>query len=116
MMWSLEYDPDLFSLYEEPSSAMEKAEGSKGKAKSIRQCGKFERENLKNGGKSSEAPLPISVFLVASVLKDRSSKLMSEARGIDDVVKVRFLGSIKWVRNGYSSSIYKLSSGKRLHP
>ncbi|KAK4804876.1 hypothetical protein SAY86_004693 [Trapa natans] len=88
MMWALEFDPDLFSLYEYPNSANEKAEGSKGKAKSIRQCGKFERENLKNGGKSSEAPLPISVFLVASVLKDRSSKLMTEARGLDDVVKI----------------------------
>lgn len=115
MMWALEYDPDLFSLYEEPNSATEKAEGSKGKAKSIRQCGKFERENLKNAGKSSEAPLPISVFLVASVLKDRSSKLMTEAQGLDDVVKVRFLITIKWFRNGYSSGINKIS-GKRLPP
>jgi hypothetical protein len=87
MMWALEYDPDLFSLYEEPESASEKAEGSKGKAKS-RHCGKFERENLKNGGKNSEPPLPISIFLVASVLKDKSSKLLHEARGLDDVVKV----------------------------
>ena len=87
MMWALEYDPDLFHLYEEPESADEKSEGSKGKAKSFRQCGKFERENMRNG-KSSEAPLPISVFLVASVLKDKSSKLLQEARGLDDVVKV----------------------------
>lgn len=87
MMWALEYDPDLFSLYEEPESASEKAEGSKGKAKS-RHCGKFERENLKNGGKNSEPPLPISIFLVASVLKDKSSKLLHEARGLDDVVKI----------------------------
>ncbi|XWS09849.1 hypothetical protein CRYUN_Cryun39dG0024700 [Craigia yunnanensis] len=86
MMWTLEYDPDLFSLYEEPESNIEKAEGSKGKAKSIRQCGKYERENLKI--KSSDAPLPISVFLVASVLKDKSSKLLQEARGLDDVVKI----------------------------
>ncbi|TXG67854.1 hypothetical protein EZV62_009129 [Acer yangbiense] len=87
MMWALEYDPDLFHMYEEPESADEKAEGSKGKAKSFRQCGKFERENMRNG-KSSEAPLPISVFLVASVLKDKSSKLLQEARGLDDVVKI----------------------------
>ncbi|KAI9185769.1 hypothetical protein LWI28_010478 [Acer negundo] len=87
MMWALEYDPDLFHIYEEPESADEKAEGSKGKAKSFRQCGKFERENMRNG-KSSEAPLPISVFLVASVLKDKSSKLLQEARGLDDVVKI----------------------------
>lgn len=97
MMWALEYDPDLFSMYEEPEFAGEKAEGSKGKPKSIRQCGKYERENLKNGGKSSDAPLPISVFLVASVLKEKSSKLQQEARGLDDVIKVSmhlFLGSI----------------------
>lgn len=88
MMWALEYDPDLFLLYEEPESASEKAEGSKGKAKSRRQCGKYERANMKNGAKNSEAPLPISIFLVASVLKDKSTRLLQEARGLDDVVKV----------------------------
>lgn len=86
MMWALEYDPDLFSLYANSGSNVEKAEGSKGKPKSIRQCGKYERENMKI--KSSDAPLPISVFLVASVLKDKSSKLLQEARGLDDVVKI----------------------------
>lgn len=89
MMWALEYDPDLFYLYEEAeSAASNKSEGSKAKAKSVRQCGKYERENMKNGAKTSEAPLPISVFLVASVLKDKSSKLLQEARGLDDVVKI----------------------------
>jgi hypothetical protein len=87
MMWALEYDPDSFSVYEEPGFATEKAEGSKGKVKSTRQLGKFERENVKNGA-HAEGPLPISVFLVASVLKDKSAKLLTEARGIDDVVKV----------------------------
>ncbi|KAL9444376.1 hypothetical protein AB3S75_017542 [Citrus x aurantiifolia] len=89
MMWALEYDPHLFYLYEEAESAAStKSEGSKAKAKSIRQCGKYERENMRNGAKTSEAPLPISVFLVASVLKDKSSKLLQEARGLDDVVKI----------------------------
>ncbi|KAI6687446.1 hypothetical protein NL676_024274 [Syzygium grande] len=88
MMWALEFDPDLFSLYEDPEAANEKVEGCKGKVKSIRQCGKFERENIRNGAKSSEASLPISLFLVASVLKDKSSKLLQEARGLDDVVKI----------------------------
>ncbi|KAJ0103498.1 hypothetical protein Patl1_04294 [Pistacia atlantica] len=91
MMWALEYDPDLFSLYEEAELVGDKADGSKAKAKSVRQCGKFERENMKNKGKNSEAPLPISVFLVASVLKDKSSKLLQEARGLDDVVKVSLM-------------------------
>ncbi|XP_021807343.1 TBC1 domain family member 15-like isoform X3 [Prunus avium] len=93
MMWALEYDPDLFSVYEESDTDSEKAEGSKGKAKSIRQCGKYERENMKSGANNSEAPLPISVFLVASVLKDKSSKLLTEARGLDDVVKVLSLST-----------------------
>ncbi|XP_052177205.1 uncharacterized protein LOC127791391 [Diospyros lotus] len=88
MMWALEYDPDLFAIYEEPHSVAERPEGSKVKPKSISQCGKFERENMKNGAKNSDAPLPISVFLVASVLKDRSARLLTEARGLDDVVKI----------------------------
>ncbi|XP_010538042.1 PREDICTED: TBC1 domain family member 15-like isoform X2 [Tarenaya hassleriana] len=88
MMWALEYDPELFDLYEDAQFGCEKTEGSRGKPKSINQCGKYERENMKNGGKGTEAPLPMSIFLVASVLKDKSSKLMTEARGLDDVVKI----------------------------
>ncbi|OAY67284.1 TBC1 domain family member 15-like [Ananas comosus] len=88
MMWALEYDPDIYYMYEDPGIITEKNEGSKGKVKSTRQLGKYERENMKNGAKSSDAPLPISVFLVASVLKDKSAKLMTEARGLDDVVKI----------------------------
>lgn len=88
MMWALEYDPDLFSMYEEPG-AIDKTDGSKGKAKSIRHFGKYERDNLKNGGKhAEEGPLPITVFLVASVLREKSAKLLHEAHGLDDVVKV----------------------------
>ncbi|CAH8321642.1 unnamed protein product [Eruca vesicaria subsp. sativa] len=90
MMWALEYDPEMYSLYEELEFEGEKTEGSsKGKPKLIKQCGKYKRENMKNDGKANaEGPLPISVFLVASVLKDKSSKLMTEARGLDDVVKI----------------------------
>ncbi|KAL6570844.1 hypothetical protein OROGR_000394 [Orobanche gracilis] len=87
MMWALEYDPDLFSMYENHQSVFKKPEGSEGKAKSRRQCGKFERENLRNRRKYGSAPSPLSVFLVASVLKDKSSKL-TEARGLDEVVKI----------------------------
>ncbi|KAK4778757.1 hypothetical protein SAY86_006285 [Trapa natans] len=94
MMWALEYDPGLFSMYEEQpqpstSTSTEMSDGPRGgKPKSSRQCGKFERENMRNAGKSSEAPLPISIFLVASVMKDKSDKLLTEARGLDDVVKI----------------------------
>ncbi|CAK9150276.1 unnamed protein product [Ilex paraguariensis] len=87
MMWALEYDPYLFSVYEDSKSASEKHKGSKGKPKSMRQFGKYERDNRKNGV-NSQAHLPISVFLVASVLENRSSKLLTEARGLDDVVKI----------------------------
>lgn len=87
MMWALEYDPDIFSLYEEPG-VNDKNSGTKVKPKSIRQFGKFERENMKNKLKDSQAPLPISVFLVASVLQAKSSILLAQARGLDDVVKI----------------------------
>lgn len=89
-MWALEYDPDIFSMYEEQGLISEKRKGFEGKVKSTRQYGKYEREKLKNGGKNTDA-LPISVFLVASVLESKSSKLLQEARGLDDVVKVRNL-------------------------
>lgn len=86
MMWALEYDPDMFYQYEDSGSDMEKTEGAKLRQKSTRRCGKYERENMKV--KNPEAHLPISVFLVASVLKDKSSTLLQEARGLDDVVQV----------------------------
>ena len=88
MMWALEYDPDLYSLYEEQEAGADKKEGSKERVKSIRQFGKYERENMRNASKT-DGPVPISVFLVASVLKDKSAKLLQEARGLDDVVKVK---------------------------
>ncbi|VFQ95204.1 unnamed protein product [Cuscuta campestris] len=88
MMWALEYDPNLFLTYEDPDSSTEISEGSKGQTKAIYQCGKYEREYLKNAVKSKEPPLPISVFLVANVLKEKSPKLLLEARGLDDVVKI----------------------------
>ncbi|EPS74117.1 hypothetical protein M569_00638, partial [Genlisea aurea] len=100
MMWALEYDPDMFSIYEDHETASEKCEGSsKVKQKMRQKYGKFERENHRNGSKttvssssssssaSSSSPLPISVFLVASVLKDKSS-VLTEAQGLDDVVKI----------------------------
>lgn len=84
MMWALEYDPELFSLYEG-------GETQKVKRKSKGQYGKYERAKMRNRGRGSgpqQQQLPISVFLVASVLQDRSDKLMREARGLDDVVKI----------------------------
>lgn len=70
MMWALEYDPYLFSIYEDQESVADMKDGSRGKAKSLRQFGKFERQNVKNGRSqvgSREGNLPISVFIVATV-------------------------------------------------
>uniref|UniRef100_A0A0D3EFI4 Rab-GAP TBC domain-containing protein n=1 Tax=Brassica oleracea var. oleracea TaxID=109376 RepID=A0A0D3EFI4_BRAOL len=79
---------DSLYLWEVMILIKSKVEVSNGKPKSMSQCGKYKRQNMRNGGKSTEGPLPISVFLVASVLKDKSSKFMTEARGLDDVVKI----------------------------
>lgn len=91
MMWALEYDPDIFFTYEETGAATDRIQGYKPKAKSRRQVGKYERENMKNGSNDGDGPVPISVFLVASVLKENSPKLLQEARGIDDVIRVRWV-------------------------
>ena len=88
MMWALEYDPDICYTYEETGAAVHKIEGFKPKVKSIRQFGKYERENMKNRANGGDGPVPISVFLVASVLKENSPKLLQEARGIDDIIRV----------------------------
>jgi len=100
MMWALEYDPGICSTYEEDNTGavVHKIEG---KVKSIRQFGKYERENMKKSqfGKyerenmkkranDGDGPVPISVFLVASVLKENSTKLLQEARGIDDIIRI----------------------------
>jgi hypothetical protein len=86
-MWALEYDPNLFWMYEEAEDIS--PEEAKARLKSIRHYGKYERENMRNGAKNTEEPpLPISIFLVASVLKEKSATLLQQARGLDDVVKV----------------------------
>lgn len=91
MMWALEYDPGIFCTYEETGAATDRIEGLKPKVKSVRQFGKYERQNMKNGASDGDEPVPISVFLVASVLKENSPKLLQEARGIDDVIRVSWV-------------------------
>lgn len=94
-MWALEYDPDIFSTCEETGAVTSKIGGFKPKGKSIRQFGKYERENMKSGAHDDDGPVPISVFLVASILKENSTKLLQEARGIDDVIRV------SWVEHSF---------------
>ncbi|KAM0913064.1 hypothetical protein ACQ4PT_012422 [Festuca glaucescens] len=88
MMWALEYDPDMFSTYEEAGAATDRTQGHKPRVKSTCQFGKYKRANLKNGANAVDGPVPISVFLVASVLKENSQKLLQEARGLDDLIRI----------------------------
>lgn len=83
LMWSMEYNPNLFSMLESDtgtSSANTKDESV------LVQCGKFERKKLQAA--KNDEQIPLSVFVVASVLEARNKKLLGEAKGLDDVVKV----------------------------
>lgn len=83
LMWAMEYNPNIFSLYESNSST---SEGRQVNDKQLKQCGKFERKNVKTGQPDKTSAL--SVFLVASVLETKNKKLLREAKGLDDVVKI----------------------------
>ncbi|KAH9785285.1 Rab-GAP TBC domain-containing protein [Citrus sinensis] len=83
LMWAMEYNPNIFSLYESNSST---SDGRQVNDKQLKQCGKFERKNVKTGQPDKTSAL--SVFLVASVLETKNKKLLREAKGLDDVVKI----------------------------
>ncbi|RWW00208.1 hypothetical protein GW17_00036832 [Ensete ventricosum] len=84
LIWSMEYNPHLFSIYESDDSAKKDQDGPGND--DLMRYGKFERENVKSGQKYQEATL--SIFLVASVLESKNKRLLQEAKGLDDVVKV----------------------------
>ncbi|CAD6223627.1 unnamed protein product [Miscanthus lutarioriparius] len=97
MMWALEYDPDIFFAACEEQGAVHKNKVSKSKLKGLRHFGKWDnnkdkdkdKENAKNGAEDGEdGPVPISVFMVASVLKEKREKLLQEARGLDDLIRI----------------------------
>lgn len=92
VMWAMEYNPNIFALYEE--SMETSSSGSQGeqkpKHKTLKQYGKFERKNLKTGWTDQRGAL--AVFLVASVLEKKNKRLLREAQGMDDVVQI--LGEI----------------------
>lgn len=84
LIWSMEYNPNLFSTYESDASA-EKSLAVVGDDNLL--CyGKFERKNMQAGLKDPQATL--SIFLVASVLEAKNKRLLKEAKGLDDVVKI----------------------------
>ncbi|OEL28798.1 hypothetical protein BAE44_0010185 [Dichanthelium oligosanthes] len=48
-----------------------------------------EKDKDKNASEDGEdGPVPISVFMVASVLKEKREKLLQEARGLDDLIRI----------------------------
>lgn len=86
-MWAMEYNPNIFSLYEGPRGATGASAAPKVDDKLLKQCGKFERNNRKTGS-AEQHHSALAVFLVASVLETKNKQLLKEAKGLDDVVKV----------------------------
>ncbi|CAK9140602.1 unnamed protein product [Ilex paraguariensis] len=95
VMWAMEYNPNLFALYElshDSSAATCKSDKLTIDNKLLKQYGKFERTNVKTGWTDQKSAL--AVFLVASVLETKNKLLLNEAKGLDDVVKVLSLLSL----------------------
>ncbi|CAA2933572.1 TBC1 domain family member 15 [Olea europaea var. sylvestris] len=94
VMWAMEYNPNIYSLYEESSdpnsSRTNKNDEAKVNRKMLKQYGKFERKNVQTGWKDQRGAL--AVFLAASVLETKNKRLLKEAQGLDDVVQI--LGEI----------------------
>lgn len=93
-MWAMEYNPNIFSKYEDPDRAKTKSPTPEVNDKVLKQYGKFERENLKTG--HAEESSALAIFLVAGVLETKhkqmlltkNKKILTEAKGVDEVVKV----------------------------
>lgn len=85
-MWGMEYNPNLFSLYEESYSSVDASGDVKHNTKVLKQYGEFERKNVKTGAMDQQRGL--SLFLVAAVLENKNKKLLKDAKWLDDVVKV----------------------------
>jgi len=83
-MWGMEYNPNIFINYEDPDSKTK--DPSPANDKVLKQYGKFERKNVKTG--HTEEHSALAVFLVASVLEIKNRRILNEAKGVDDVVKV----------------------------
>lgn len=86
LMWAMEYNPNIFSLYEKPIAESDKSAASMLNNKLLKQCGKFERNKVKTGCKDQQSAL--AVFLVASVLEAKNKRILKEAKGLDDVVQI----------------------------
>lgn len=85
-MWGMEYNPNIFTKYEDPDGAKTKAPTTAVNNKVLQQYGKFERKIVKTG--RTEENSALAIFLVASVLETKNKRILTEAKGVDDVVKV----------------------------
>ncbi|PPR82289.1 hypothetical protein GOBAR_AA38423 [Gossypium barbadense] len=90
VMWAMEYNPNIFSLYEQPDAALDSNSTQTLHAKELKRYGKFQRKILQNGHVDKNCAL--SVFLVASVLETKNRQILKDAKGLDDVVTI--LGEI----------------------
>lgn len=90
----MEYNPNIFSSYEESRPAIDTSVApAMVNEKLLKQYGKFERKNVQTGYVDQQSTL--AVFLVASILEAKNKKLLKEAKGLDDVVKVTLSLSLK---------------------
>ncbi|KAJ7972624.1 TBC1 domain family member 15 [Quillaja saponaria] len=86
LMWAMEYNPNIFTSYEEPRAGSGKSIASPLNSKLLKQFGKFERKNVQTGQTDQQSAF--AVFLVASVLETKNKQLLKEAKGLDDVVQI----------------------------
>ncbi|KAI8523076.1 hypothetical protein RHMOL_Rhmol13G0046400 [Rhododendron molle] len=90
VMWAMEYNPNISSLYEVSRSRSDvvpnKNAVSRMDTKQLKQYGKYERKLIKTGHGDQKSALV--VFLVASVIEAKNKRLLKEAKGPDDVVKI----------------------------
>nr|GEW38281.1 TBC1 domain family member 15-like isoform X1 [Tanacetum cinerariifolium] len=84
VMWAMEYNPNMFAEY--TSNGSNEVVEAKLNSKVLKQYGKYERKNVQIGRTDQKSLL--AVFLVAGVLETKNKKLLSEAKGLDDVAEI----------------------------
>ncbi|KAG5560508.1 hypothetical protein RHGRI_003727 [Rhododendron griersonianum] len=91
VMWAMEYNPNISSLYEVSRSRLDVMPNenavSRMDTKQLKQYGKYERKLIKTGHGDQKSACV--VFLVASVIEAKKKRLLKEAKGPDDVVKLK---------------------------
>ncbi|KAF3341177.1 TBC1 domain family member 15 isoform X2 [Carex littledalei] len=91
LMWSMEYNPNLFAIYEASNGSSGNIDGVDAgptDGNTLKKYGRFEKRYLQAGQGGRVNHPPLSIFLVASVLESRNRYLMKDAKGLDDVVKI----------------------------